>query len=120
MFAATRVEFGSTLRTGAFAAHVFIDGELVTAHSAQHCLFIKLVTRPDFSLVKSSFFVARMARIVPAAAYEFDGDDVQGGMPVFTPGLIVNGFSVYPDVTYAEGIGRRVLSCTVSDRQQNQ
>lgn len=45
--------------------------------------------------MRFQFVMALVARVVFVATFEFEGNDVQGSVPVLTPGLFVDEFTVY-------------------------
>lgn len=100
MIFTTGVEGCGALGAGVVALHVLMYGEFVAAYATENGLFIKFVFRPNRGRMICSFFMAGVAWIVLVTAIEFDGNDIQRGMPVNTPrlvihGLAVNGYTLY-------------------------
>ncbi len=100
MIFTTGVKGCGTLGAGVVALHVLIDGEFVTAYATEDAFGIKFFFGPYGGCMICSFFMARVARIIPVAAVEFDGDDIQRGVPVNTPRLVIHGLAVNGNTLY--------------------
>lgn len=75
--AATGVEGAFALRANILGIHISRDRQFDLANSAANSFFVSFLFRPNFGLVIRCFSVAFIARIIVAAAFEFDGDDIQ-------------------------------------------
>jgi len=78
----TRVEARVTAWALAPTAQVLIDGQFAAAAPAEHSFFVAFVPCPYLWGMPGQGFVAADAGIVLAAAFVFDGDDVQVRVPV--------------------------------------
>lgn len=97
MLAATGVKQRSTFRAGVVATHVFGNGQFVPAYATQNGFLIKFTGRPNLRFVVGGFFMTTVTRKIVVAALEFDGDDIQFGMPVLAARLVVDGFAENPE-----------------------
>lgn len=100
MIFTTGVEGCGALGAGVVALHVLMYGEFVAAYATENGLFVKFVFRPNRGRVICGFFVAGETRIVPVATVEFDGNDIQRGVPVNTPRLIIHRLAVNRSTLY--------------------
>lgn len=100
MIFTTGVEGRGAFRAGVVALHVLIDGEFVTAYATEDAFCIKFFFGPYGGRMVCSFFMAGEAWIVLVAAVEFDGNDIQRGVPVNTPRLIIHGLAVNGNTLY--------------------
>lgn len=100
MIFTTRIERCGALGAGVVALHVLGNGEFVAAYATENGLFIKFVFRPNRGRVICGFFMAGETRIVPVAAVEFDGNNIQRGVPVNTPRLVIHGLAVNRNALY--------------------
>lgn len=100
MIFTTGVKGCGTLGAGVVALHVLIDGEFVTAHATEDAFGIKFFFGPYGGRMVCSFFMAGEAWIVLVTAIEFDGNDIQRGMPVNTPRLVIHGLAVNGNTLY--------------------
>lgn len=112
MIFAAGVEGCGALGAGVVALHVLDNGEFVTAYATEDGLGIKFFFWPYGSRVICGFFMAGVAWIVPVATVEFDGNDIQRGVPVNTPRLVIhrlaeNGNTLYCSLAQRNGRGLR-------------
>lgn len=110
MIFAAGVEGRGALGAGVVALHVLINGEFVTAYATENAFCIKFFFGPYVSRMICSFFMAGEAWIVLVAAVEFDGNDIQRGVPVNTPRLVIhrlakNGNTLYCSLAQRNGRG---------------
>lgn len=75
--------------------HIFYDGELVVAAAAQDRRMIELLPRPALDAVIRMFLMAFVARIIPAAAFELDRDNILFGMIMNAPCRVIHDSSIY-------------------------
>jgi len=87
------------MRTGIVRGHVIFDAQLVSTDSAKNGFLIKFGFRPNPMLMIGLFLMTGKAGIVLLAALEFDGNDIQFGMPMHTAGLVVHRLSKHIDST---------------------
>lgn len=64
------------------ASEVLIDQQLIPARATEDRLLSEFIPRPDGWFVIRKRSMAIEARIPAAAAFEFDGDDIQWRVPV--------------------------------------
>ena len=87
------------MRTGIVRGHVIFDAQLVSTDSAKNGFLVKFGFWPNLMLVIGFFLVTGKAGIVLLAALEFDGNDIQFGMPMHTASLVVYRLSIHIDST---------------------
>jgi hypothetical protein len=84
---AARIERRTAFRTGVIARQILVDRQFRSARAADYGTRIVLVAVPLLQRVIGEGVMAVLARVVLAAAAEFDGDDVQIGVVVGAAGL---------------------------------
>ena len=87
MVAAARVEGGLTSWAARVAFEVGGDCQLGAAGSTKNGLLVPIGVGPDFNRMAREGIVAMLAGVVDAAAFHFDGDDVERGVVVEAAGL---------------------------------
>lgn len=100
MIFATGVEGCGALGAGVVALHVLMYGEFVAAYATEDAFSIKFFFGPYGSRMVCGFFMAGVAWIVLVTAVEFDGNDIQRGVPVNTPRLVIHGLAVNRNALY--------------------
>ena len=66
---------------------IFTDGQFRFTSAAQNCRLIEFRVRPNVYRMVGDGEVAVFASVVNAAAFHFDGDDVQGRVVMKATGL---------------------------------
>ena len=66
----------------------------MAAYTTEDAFFAKFFFRPYGSRMVCGFFMAGVAWIVLFAAVEFYGNDIQRGVPVHTPRLVINRLAI--------------------------
>lgn len=99
MFAATGIKVRFAGGAGIIGSHVISDGQLITTDSTENCFLVKLCLGPNLMFVIGFFFMATEAGIIFVTAFEFDGYDIQFGMPMHATCLIVYRLSKDIDAT---------------------
>lgn len=97
------IERRSALGTSEPRPQVTRDGELRSAHTAEHTGRIELGGPPTFGVVRLGLGVTFEACVVPFAAAEPDRYHVCGPVPVSAAGLIV-------DKTSVDGLHGRIVA----------
>lgn len=100
MIFTTGVEGRGALGAGVVALHVLINGEFVAAYATEDGFGIKFFFGPNRGRVICGFFVAGETRIVSVATVEFDGNNIQRGVPVNTPRLVIHRLAVNRSTFY--------------------
>ncbi len=90
MFAASWIEARLAMWACVIGSHIIGNTQLVTADSTENCFLIKFSLGPNLMFVIGFFLMAGKAGIVFIAAFEFDCDDIQVGMPMNATGLVVH------------------------------
>lgn len=78
------------MRTGIVGGHVIFDAQFVAAYSAKNGFLIEFDFWPNPMLMICFFFMAGKAGVILVAAFEFDRNDIQLGMPMYTARLVVH------------------------------
>ena len=78
------------MRAGIVGGHVIFDAQLIAADAAKNGFLVKFGFWPNLMLMIRFFFMAGKAGIILVAAFEFDRNDIQFGMPMHAAGLVVN------------------------------
>jgi len=99
MIAAARIKAGAAMRAGIVGVHIFFDAQFPGADAAKDGFLIKFRLGPYLVLVIGLFFMAGKAWVIFVAALEFDRNDIQFRMPVYTACLVIDRFSKYVNLT---------------------
>jgi hypothetical protein len=81
---AARIESASTGRAFASATHVLLHSQHMFTISAQYRSFVSAIARPHVRFVRLACVVAADACVEFVAAEMFDGNDVEGRVPMGT------------------------------------
>jgi hypothetical protein len=87
VIAAAGIELRAASRTGISAPHVLTDGQFGVANATKYRLLVPLTYGPNFNGVIGKLSMAILARIVNAATFHLDGNNVSGSVPVFATSL---------------------------------
>ena len=71
------IECGVAMRAARVTVQIFADGQFRFTSAAQDCRLMELRARPDGNRMIGHRDMAVFAGVVNAAAFHFDGDDVQ-------------------------------------------
>ena len=96
----TGVEFAPAARTGRIACFVFVDREMVAARAAEHRQLVAVFNRPNLIEMIRDLAMTLETRKPPAAAFEFDRDDIQFGLE-----MRASSFGVDIDAKYVFTMG---------------
>jgi hypothetical protein len=91
---AARIERRLARGTSVIAFHVFIDAHFISAYSAKNCLFVPLISRPSLWNVISRLNMTFKTWEVLFTAFEFDRDNVESRVVMFTPRLCIDRYAV--------------------------
>lgn len=100
MIFTTGVEGCGAGGAGVVALHVLINGEFMAAYATEDAFGVKFFFGPYGGCMICGFFMAGEARIIPVTAVKFDGDNIQRGVPVNTPRLVIHGVAVNRNAPY--------------------
>ena len=89
---AAGIEHCRTVRTTAHT-QILVDRQLSPTHPTEDDPPIPLTTRPLLCWVIGAFEMAEMARVVPVAAEESDGDDVQFSRVMLASSVFIDCFA---------------------------
>ena len=84
---------------GIVGGHVIINAQLIATETTKNGFLVKFGFRPNFMVVICLFFMAGKTGIILVATLEFDGNDIQFGMPMHAAGLVVHRLSIHIDST---------------------
>lgn len=87
------------MRTGIVGGHVIFDAQFVAAYPTQYGFLIKFSFSPNLMLMVCFFLMTGKTGIILVATLEFDGNDIQFGMPMHAAGLVVHRLSKHIDST---------------------
>ena len=89
MLGAGGIECGVAMRAARVTVQIFTNGQFPFASAAQNCRLIELRGRPNVYRMVGDGDMAVFASVVNAAAFHFDGDDVQRRVVVKATGVWV-------------------------------
>lgn len=78
------------MRTGIVGSHVVFDAQFIAANPTKNGFLVKFGFWPNPMLMICFFFMAGKAGVILVATFEFDRNDIQLGMPMYTARLVVH------------------------------
>ena len=94
MFGATGVEWGAARNASEVTADVLGDRQRALAYSTEHCALSKVADPPTHRVVRFRFLMTHITRVIPFAAFELNGDDIENRLVMNASRLSIDEMAV--------------------------